>query len=61
MPNNPRCPRCKWRMPMDDKLCLICRTEDKMRAENHPVMRGKDHDKEFENCYLHAAGPFQLH
>ena len=55
------CPRCGWGKQIDDMLCLLCRSEDTLRAEGHPMFKGSDHRAEFENCYSPAAGGFQLY
>lgn len=56
-----RCPRCGWAKQVSDTLCLLCRSEDKLRAENHPILKGQDHRDQFENCYSPNAGGFQLY
>lgn len=52
------CPRCAWGKQADDKLCICCRSEDKLRAENHPILKGQDHRDEFAACYAPGTSPY---
>ena len=54
------CPRCGFAKPAAEKLCIVCRSEDKLTGRER-ALRGKDHDSEFENVYsptlrLHISG-----
>ena len=56
-----QCPRCGWCKIADDRLCIMCKSEDLLREQGHPMLVGQDHRAEFENCYAPTAGGFQLY